>query len=104
MLLDEPEKEEKERSNNQDGELTSTFFIDPHFLAAARTFQDHLYSNWFSEAHIQKVRRYEEGIANGTLASPWKDETWERDNPVPEPPPKDIGPSSSFSTPNALAG
>lgn len=64
-------------------ELNPAFFNDPHFLAACRTFQDHLYLNWFSETHIRKVAKYQQDITDGTMAAPWKDEVWERDNPAP---------------------
>ncbi|KAJ7089190.1 Asx homology domain-containing protein [Mycena belliarum] len=60
--------------------VDTSFFADPHFLAAARTFQDHLFSNWLSDAHAEKVKKYEQGIKDGSLAAPWKDEVWERDN------------------------
>ncbi|KAJ7054477.1 hypothetical protein C8F01DRAFT_1163505 [Mycena amicta] len=54
--------------------LIPSVFTDPHFLAAARTFQDHLFSNWFSDAHTEKLQKYVEGTTAGTLAAPWKDE------------------------------
>ncbi|KAG6833170.1 hypothetical protein H0H87_010558 [Tephrocybe sp. NHM501043] len=61
-------------------EVDTSLFTDPHFLAAAHTLQDHIYSGWMSDSHAQKVAKYEEGIRNGTLAAAWKDEVWERDN------------------------
>ncbi|KAJ7201597.1 Asx homology domain-containing protein [Mycena pura] len=65
----------------QEPELVdASLFTDAHFLAGARTFQDHLYSNWLSDAQAEKDKRYEQGIRDGTLAAPWKDEVWERDN------------------------
>lgn len=60
--------------------LDTSVFTDPHFLAAAHTFQDHLYSNWLSDAHAEKVKQFEAGTRDGTLAAPWKDESWEKDN------------------------
>ncbi|THV07565.1 hypothetical protein K435DRAFT_959640 [Dendrothele bispora CBS 962.96] len=60
--------------------LDASVFTDSHFLAAARTFQDHIYSGWLTDSHKEKVRKYEDGIRDGTLAAPWKDEEWERDN------------------------
>ena len=63
-----------------ESELNLSVFTDPHFLAAARTFQDHLYLGWFTEAHVQKVRRFQAGVVSGDMAAPWKDEVWERDN------------------------
>ncbi|KIK65321.1 hypothetical protein GYMLUDRAFT_219227 [Collybiopsis luxurians FD-317 M1] len=79
-----------------------SLFTDPHFLAASRTFQDHLYSGWLKDDFKIKVSKYEEGIRDGTLAAPWKDEEWEKDHP----PPKDEAPT--FSPPksrkNARAG
>ncbi|KAF5393786.1 hypothetical protein D9757_000074 [Collybiopsis confluens] len=56
-------------------------FTDPHFLAAARTFQDHLYSGWLKDEFKANVSTYQEGIRNGSLAAPWKDEEWDRDHP-----------------------
>ncbi|KIM37513.1 hypothetical protein M413DRAFT_423424 [Hebeloma cylindrosporum] len=61
-------------------ELNLSVFTDPHFLAAARTFQDHLYLGWFTDAHAEKVRQFQEGVMKGTMSAPWKDEIWERDN------------------------
>lgn len=61
--------------------LNPSIFNDPHFLAAAHTFQDHIYSNWLSDAHAEKVRMFQDAIGHGTLAAPWKDEVWERDHP-----------------------
>jgi len=64
------------------GELDHTFFIDAHFQAAMRTFQNHLQLNWFTDAHQEKLEAFQERIRNGTLAAPWKDEVWERDNGI----------------------
>lgn len=61
-------------------ELNLSIFTDPHFLAASRTFQDHLYFGWFSAAHLEKVRDFQETVRNGTLAAPWKDEVWNREH------------------------
>ncbi|KAJ7931289.1 Asx homology domain-containing protein [Mycena leptocephala] len=58
----------------------TSLFTDAHFLAAAHTLQDHIYSNWLSDTHVEKVKKYEQGIKDGSLAAPWKDEVWERDN------------------------
>ena len=63
-----------------DAELSPSLFSDPHFLAACRTFQDHLYFGWFSAAHLDKVRDFQENVQNGTLAAPWKDEVWNREH------------------------
>lgn len=63
-----------------DAELNFSIFSDPHFLAASRTFQDHLYFGWFSAAHHEKVRDFQETVRNGTLAAPWKDEVWNREH------------------------
>lgn len=60
--------------------LDIAVFTDPHFLAASRTFQDHIYSDWMSDAHKEKVNKFQVGIRDGTLAAPWKDEVWEKDN------------------------
>ncbi|KAF9266975.1 hypothetical protein L218DRAFT_1074809 [Marasmius fiardii PR-910] len=68
---------------NRDPDPDSTtvepnFFTDLHFLAAARTFQDHIYSGWLTEEHKEKVRNWEEDVRDGKLAAPWKDEEWEK--------------------------
>jgi hypothetical protein len=60
--------------------LEISVFADPHFLAAAHTFQDHIYSNWRSDAHVDRVKQYEKGVCDGSLSAPWKDEVWERNN------------------------
>ncbi|KAJ7253777.1 Asx homology domain-containing protein [Mycena haematopus] len=62
------------------GTIDPSVFTDSHFLAAAHTFQDHLFSGWLSDAHAEKMKKYEQGIRDGSLAAPWKDEVWERDN------------------------
>ncbi|KAG6867427.1 hypothetical protein C0993_002889 [Termitomyces sp. T159_Od127] len=63
--------------------VDTSVFTDSHFLAAARTLQDHIYSGWMSDSHVQKVAKYEKGLCNGTLTAPWKDELWERNNGGP---------------------
>ncbi|KAK7463840.1 hypothetical protein VKT23_005775 [Stygiomarasmius scandens] len=73
----------------------SSVFTDSHFLAAARTFQDHIYSGWLTDSHKEKVRKYEAGIRDGSLAAPWKDEEWERDNAEDN----DSAPAASSSVP-----
>lgn len=52
------------------------FFSDSHFLAALRTFQDHLHSGWLTEDHRTKTNKYCAGIEDGTLHAAWKDEAW----------------------------
>ncbi|KAK7045941.1 hypothetical protein VNI00_006936 [Paramarasmius palmivorus] len=63
--------------------LDISVFTDPHFLAAAHTFQDHIYSGWLTNVHKDKVKKFEDGVRDGSLAAPWKDEEWERSNPGP---------------------
>ena len=77
MSTDEPPD-----TNHTDGELDLSVFSNPHFLAASRTFQDHLYLGWFLNEHLEKVRKFQEAVRNGTLAAPWKDEVWNRENHV----------------------
>ncbi|KAG7093708.1 hypothetical protein E1B28_007362 [Marasmius oreades] len=60
------------------------FFNDLHFLAAARTFQDHIYSGWLTEEHKAKVKQWEEDVRDGKVAAPWKDEEWEKNAAVEE--------------------
>lgn len=54
-------------------------FTDGHFLAAAHTFQDHLCSGWMVDTHVEKVKTFEQGVKDGTVHAPWKDEVWERE-------------------------
>jgi hypothetical protein len=65
--------------------LNTSIFTDPHFLAAAHTFQDHIYSNWMSNTHREKVKNFQDGIRDGTLAAAWKDEVWEKNNKSTQP-------------------
>ena len=61
-------------------ELNPSFFTDPHFLAAAHTFQDHLCSGWMSDEHLERVASVQRGIRDGTIHAPWKDAVWEQDH------------------------
>lgn len=56
--------------------LDPMFFSDSHFLAALRTFQDHLHSGWLTEEHRMKTEKYRAGIEGGSLHATWKDEAW----------------------------
>ncbi|KAF8890505.1 hypothetical protein CPB84DRAFT_1683535, partial [Gymnopilus junonius] len=83
--------DEKPLAESSGAELNLGIFNDPHFLAATRTFQDHLYLNYFSESHTAKVEQFQQGIQTGTVAAPWKDEVWMRDNHLPlEPSVRDM--------------
>lgn len=73
-------------SDSAERTLNLSIFNDPHFLDAAHTFQDHLFSGWFTASHHAKVDKYLKGVRAGTLAAPWKDEVWERENPRPAAP------------------
>jgi hypothetical protein len=70
---------------NVSGSVDPSLFIDSHFLAAARTFQDYLFSDWLSDAHAERVpdEKVRGGNTDGSLAALWKDEVWERDNKKP---------------------
>ncbi|TDL17073.1 hypothetical protein BD410DRAFT_901636 [Rickenella mellea] len=68
------------------GHVDSAMFTDPHFESAARTFQDHLYSGWLTEAHRELVNSHQDGIRSGILHAPWKDDVWIRDHPPIVPP------------------
>ena len=65
--------------------LDTSVFTDPHFLAAARTFQDHIYSDWMSDSHTEKVNKFQAGIRDGTLAAEWKDDVWDKNNKPTQP-------------------
>ncbi|KAF7983115.1 hypothetical protein HWV62_24067 [Athelia sp. TMB] len=56
-------------------------FQDSHFLAAAHTYQDHIFSGWRSAAQADLRARFEQGVRDGTLHAPWKDEVWEGQHP-----------------------
>jgi len=60
--------------------LDPSVFTDPHFLASAHTFQDHMFTGWMTDAHLERVRKFESGVADGSLHAPWKDEAWQMDN------------------------
>ncbi|KAJ7824508.1 hypothetical protein B0H14DRAFT_2823417 [Mycena olivaceomarginata] len=59
---------------NVSGTVDPSLFTDSHFLAAAHTLQDHLFSDWLPTHMLKR---------DGSLAAPWKDEVWERDNEDP---------------------
>ncbi|KXN89536.1 hypothetical protein AN958_05562 [Leucoagaricus sp. SymC.cos] len=80
--------------------LNLNIFHDAHFLDAAHTFQDHLFSGWFTAAHHEKLAVYLDGIRNGTLSAPWKDEVWERENPHPATPVSPVETPSSSARAN----
>lgn len=60
--------------------MDPSIFTDPHFLAAAHTFQDHIFTGWTSDAHIQKTIKFQAGVVDGTMHAPWKDEVWLKDH------------------------
>jgi len=66
------------------GTLDPMFFSDSHFLAAQRTFQDHLHGGWLTEDHRTKINKYRVGIEDGTLHAAWKDEAWSQSQQVEE--------------------
>jgi len=85
--------------------LDSNIFRDTYFLTAAHTFQDHLFNGWFTKSHRCKLEAYHEGIQTGTLALPWKDEVWERENPRPTKPARICKPATATAfAKNANAG
>lgn len=62
------------------GTLDTSVFTDAHFLSAAHTFQDHIFSGWTSDSHTAKVEKSKQGIRDGTLSAPYKDEEWDSQN------------------------
>jgi len=54
----------------------SSFMNCPFVESALATFQDHLYSGWYTRKHLEDVQRYKMGIENATMHAPWKDEVW----------------------------
>ncbi|KAJ3577001.1 hypothetical protein NP233_g51 [Leucocoprinus birnbaumii] len=90
-------------------QLNLNIFHDTHFLGAAHTLQDHIFSGWFTPSHQSKLVAYLDGLRSGTLAAPWKDEVWERENPRPavasaNPAGSHSSGAASFSRTNANAG
>lgn len=79
----QPQHDVTTASDPSERALNPNFFNDPHFLDAAHTFQDHLFSGWLTATHQAKLNKYLDGIRDGTLAAPWKDEDWERESPHP---------------------
>ena len=57
--------------------LVPTFFTDPHFLSAAHTFQDHLFSSCFTSTSSAALQRWLDDVQSGAVHFPWKDEVWE---------------------------
>ncbi|KAF8910248.1 Asx homology domain-containing protein [Mucidula mucida] len=74
--------------SSSSGVLDLAVFKDSHFNSAARTFQDHIFSGWKTETQAGKVQRYLDGIRDGSLSAPYKDEVWEKDNGVLVPIPR----------------
>ncbi|TFK51408.1 hypothetical protein OE88DRAFT_1544631 [Heliocybe sulcata] len=84
--------------------LDASVFSDGHFLAAARTFQDHLYTGWMADTHKEKVAKYERGVLDGTLHAPWKDEVWAKEHTAPDNGEQPLPASSQQSEASARAG
>ena len=62
--------------------LDPTFFTSSFFQSAALTFQDHLYSAWFSRKAKEAEETCTQGLRDGSMHAEWKDEAWERENDV----------------------
>ncbi|KAL0580494.1 hypothetical protein V5O48_001564 [Marasmius crinis-equi] len=69
---------DNEKNQRDPATVDPSFFNDLHFLAAARTFQDHIYSGWLTDEHKAKVAKWEQDVRDGKAAAPWKDEEWEK--------------------------
>ncbi|SJL18545.1 uncharacterized protein ARMOST_22139 [Armillaria ostoyae] len=74
-----PSKDASSPSSSS-GTLDPSIFTDAHFLSAAHTFQDHIFSGWASDSHTAKVEKSKQGIRDGTLSAPYKDEEWDNQN------------------------
>jgi hypothetical protein len=61
--------------------LLPNFFTDPHFLSAAHTFQDHLFSSYLTPTSSATLRTWLDGVHSGAIHAPWKDEVWEQEHP-----------------------
>lgn len=97
MTIDQP------TAGSSSDVLDMSIFTDSHFLAAAHTLQDHIFSDWMSDNHAKKVKKYEDGIVDGTLSAAWKDEVWERNNKASRPI-LPIVPLNNIPESGALAG
>ncbi|CAL1702381.1 unnamed protein product [Somion occarium] len=62
--------------------LDPSIFTSSFFQSAALTFQDQLFSSWFSQKAKETQEKYERGVRDGTMHAEWKDEVWERENDV----------------------
>ncbi|KAI5119673.1 hypothetical protein M0805_009618 [Coniferiporia weirii] len=80
MQVDETPALQGESATSESRILDPSFFTDPHFESAARTFQDHLYSGWLMPSHRALVEKHLAGVQSGSLHAPWKDEVWERNH------------------------
>ena len=81
------------------------FFSDSHFLAALRTFQDHLHSGWLTEDHKTKTDKYCAGVEDGTLHAAWKDEAWSQSQVEEDVATSRSGSTSQrFATPRSCSG
>ncbi|KAJ7595095.1 hypothetical protein C8J56DRAFT_855817 [Mycena floridula] len=77
-----PSTEPAQSSSFSPDLLDPSVFSDPHFLAAAHTYQDQLQAGFMKESHASKVKKFQDGVLEGTLSAPWKDDVWIRDNPA----------------------
>jgi hypothetical protein len=60
--------------------LSPSFFTDAHFLSAAHTFQDQLFSSQLTASSAAALCTWIEDVRSGQIHSPWKDEVWQRDH------------------------
>jgi hypothetical protein len=66
-----------------------------------------MYTGWMTEAHLDKVHKFEGGVVDGSMHAPWKDEVWRRDNAAMIRPVSSFGldgPPGSQHESNARAG
>jgi len=102
---DEPNSQDLRDGAVSRRKLNPDIFRDTYFLTAAHTFQDHLFNGWFTKSHKSKLDAYLEGIQFGTLAQPWKDEVWERENLRPTKPARIRKPATATAfAKNTIAG
>ena len=57
--------------------LTYYFGLNSYLIV----HQDHLYTGWMTQKHRDLVRDFRNGVSQGTVHAPWKDEVWDRDHP-----------------------
>ena len=59
--------------------LNPNTFTSSAFLAAATTYQDHIYSSWMTATSEAQLAKFKQGIQDGSLHAEWKDDAWDEE-------------------------